>query len=342
MKIIKPTVNTLGMIVSTDAVELYSAWEETTYYTVGTRVTYLTGVYECIVASPPLWSSTVTYAKDALVRYGTNIYQSLGAGNLNKNPVSQPTWWVLISTLADYNPVNYPLLWTKLSSTNKWAMFDGEINSRTTRADSLTVTFTTGIINSLAVINTNASTIKITVRDGLDGEIIYQDIQGLSGVVLDWYEYFFNLLDNVKASVIFQTIPPFGTSHVTLEFTGGSDLAVGEVIFGSTYEFGYTQEGLSSGIIDYSKKETDEFGNATLIKRAYSKTMQANVFIENYKLNQVQRVMYNLRATPTVWIATEDPYLEEAGIVYGFYKDFSSTISYPTMTMMSLEVEGLI
>ena len=341
MKIIKPTVNTLGMIVSTDAVELYSDWVETTYYTVGTRVTYLTGVYECMVASPALWNNLIIYGAGDLVRYGTNIYRSLQANNQNRTPTNI-NWWVLISTLADYNPVNYPLLWTKLSSTNKWAMFDGEINSRTTRANSLTVTFTTGIINSLAVINTNASTIKITVRDGLDGTIIYQDMQGLSGVVLDWYEYFFNLLDNVKASVIFQTIPPFGTSHVTLEFTGGSDLAVGEVIFGSTYEFGYTQEGLSSGIIDYSKKETDEFGNATLIKRAYSKTMQANIFVENYKLNQVQRLMYNLRATPTVWIATEDPYLEEAGIVYGFYKDFSSTISYPTMTMMSLEVEGLI
>lgn len=342
MKIIKPTVNTLGMIVSTDAIELYSAWVETTYYTVGTRVTYLTGVYECTVASPALWSSSVTYAKDALVRYGTNIYQSLQATNLNKIPSSQPTWWVLISTLTDYNPVNYPLLWTKISSTNKWAMFDGEINSRTTKADSLTVTFTTGIISSLAIINTNANTIKITVRDGLGGDIIYEDMQGLAGVVLDWYEYFFNLLDNVKTSIIFQNIPPFGSSHVTLEFVGGSDLAVGEVIFGSTFEFGYTQEGLSSGIIDYSKKETDDFGNATLLKRAYSKTMQANIFVENYKLNQVQRLMYNLRATPTVWIATEDPYLEEAGIVYGFYKDFSSTISYPTMTMMSLEVEGLI
>lgn len=342
MKIIRPTVNTLGMIVSTDAVESYSAWVETTFYVVGDKVTYLTGVYQCTVASPANWSSSTTYAKDALVRYSGSIYKSLLASNLNKIPSSQPTWWVLVSTLADYNPVNYPLNWTKLSSTNKWAMFDGEINSTTKKSTTLTVTFTTGIIDSLAILNTNASTIKITVRDGLGGTIVYEDTQGLANAVLDWYEYFFNPIDNSKDSIIFRDIPPYANSHVTLEFTGGTDMQVGEVIFGTLYKLGFTQEGLSSGIIDYSKKETDDFGNVTFVKRAFSKTMQANVFIENYQLNQVQRLMYDLRATPTVWIASDDPYLEEASIVYGFYRDFSSTISYPTVTMMSLEVEGLI
>ena len=341
MKIIKPTVNTLGMIVSTDAVELYSAWVETTYYTVGTRVTYLTGVYECMVASPPLWSSTVTYAKDALVRYGTNIYRSLMAGNLNKIPPNI-NWWVLVSTLADYTPANYPLLWTKLSSTNKWAMFDGEINSTTKKDFNLTVTFTTGIINSLVILNTNATKIKITIRDGLAGLIVYESQQALDISVLNWYEYFFNPIDNSKDSVIFRDILPYANAHVTLEFTGGAGLYVGEVIFGTLYSLGFTQQGFKSGILDYSRKETDAFGNTTFVKRAYSKTIQADVFVENYQLNQVQRLMYDIRATPTVWIASDDPYLEEASVVYGFYKDFSSTIAYPTVTMMSLEVEGLI
>jgi len=342
MKIIKPVTNTLGMVVSSDAVESYSAWVETTFYIVGDTVTYLTGVYQCTVASPPLWVSTTTYAKDALVRYGTSIYKSLLASNLNKTPSSQPTWWVLVSTLTDYNPANYPLSWTKLSSTNQWSMFDGSISSTTKKSNTLSVTFTTVLIDSLAVFNTNAYLVKMTVRDGLGGTIVYEDTQGLANEVLDWYEYFFNSVDNSKDSTIFKNIPPFNNAYVTLDFTGGTDLYVGEVIFGTTYSLGFTQEGLSSGIIDYSKKETDDFGNVTLVKRSFSKTMQANVFVENYQLNQVQRLMYNLRATPTVWIATDDPYINEAGIVYGFYKDFSSTISYPTVTMMSLEIEGLI
>jgi hypothetical protein len=39
------------------------------------------------------WSSATTYALNQVVLFGGNKYISLQAGNVNQNPVSQPTWW---------------------------------------------------------------------------------------------------------------------------------------------------------------------------------------------------------------------------------------------------------
>jgi hypothetical protein len=52
--------------------------------------------------------------------------------------------------------------------------------------------------------------------------------------------------------------------------------------------------------------------------------------------------MYSLRAKPCVWIAADDPLLQEPLIVYGFYKDFSTDIAYPSYSMCSISIEGLI
>jgi hypothetical protein len=40
-----------------------------------------------------------------------------------------------------------------------------------------------------------------------------------------------------------------------------------------------------------------------------------------------------------VWVGSEE---YASMIVYGFYKDFSIEISYPTVSICSLEIEGLV
>jgi hypothetical protein len=70
--------------------------------------------------------------------------------------------------------------------------------------------------------------------------------------------------------------------------------------------------------------------------------MPADLYVSNYDLNKVQRFLYNIRATPVLWMASDDPNLAEVSYVYGFYKDFSTTIAYPDVSMCNLEIEGLI
>jgi hypothetical protein len=65
--------------------------------------------------------------------------------------------------------------------------------------------------------------------------------------------------------------------------------------------------------------------------------------VHNSQLNRVQRLLYDLRAVPVVWLGNNDaPEFEEPMVVFGFYRDFSTDVAYPTVSFCSLEIEGLI
>ena len=272
------------------------------------------------------YSSATTYALGAKVTYNTKIYESLQSSNINHQPDTSPTWWL------------------DLGADNKHAMFDSQISTSTTASNSLTVVFAPGTpTDTVALINVEADLIKITVRNGISGPIVYESTAGLSGTnVQDWYQYFFFDPLLKRTQVVFYNIPLYASAHITLEFTKASaTVSIAQALYGNISSIGGTQYGATAGIVDYSRKETDEFGTTTFVERAFSKRLNAQIYIHNSQLNRVQSYLYSIRAKPVVWVASDDPTYEEALVIYGFYRDFSTEIAYPTHVMCSLEIEGL-
>jgi hypothetical protein len=274
----------------------------------------------------PEYSAATTYSLGQTVNYISNTYESLNATNLNHTPDTSPTWWL------------------KLGPNNQSAMFDNQVSTATTKTGVLNVVCAPGYIDAIFLGNLQAESATITVRNGLGGPIIYQQTQILNGEEsTDWYQYFFFDPLIKRTQALFTGIPPYVNSYITLELENGIlPTSIGIMTYGKLHTVGKTQYGASTGIVDYSKKETDDFGNTTFIKRAFSKRMNCQVFIDNLQLNRTQRLMYDIRAVPVVWIASEDPTLEEPLVVFGFYRDFSTEISYPTASLCNIEVEGLI
>lgn len=272
------------------------------------------------------WSNSTSYSTGSIVYYGlSGIYQSLSDSNLNNIPDQSP------------------LSWAYISPTNKWAMLDSQISTSTTANNSLTVTVATGAMSGLALLNMVASTIRIVVTDGISGPVVYDKTESLVGEVADWYQYFFYDIDTQRTQAIFLDLPnTYINTVTTLTLTGEGPVSLGTMTFGRLVNIGKSEYGISTGITDYSIKTTDEFGITTFVKRAYSKRMSANVLIGNGELNRTQKVLYELRAIPALWIASDNPTFEESLVVYGYYKDFSTDISYPTYSYCSLEIEGLI
>jgi hypothetical protein len=278
------------------------------------------------VEAHPEWSISTTYAKGARVIYGASIYESLVNSNVGHQPDTSIVQWV------------------RIGPDNTWAMFDPQISTQTTTSTNLTVTVATGTIDSVYLGNVVGLSATITVRDGLGGPMIYQQTQSLTGeTVGDWYQYFFFDPLLLRNQAIFQGIPPYAGSHLTIEIEGSGTVALGMVTFGRVTMIGSTSYGASAGIIDYSRKDTNEFGETTFVQRAFSKRLSANVMVHNSQLNRVQRLLYDLRAVPVVWLGNNDaPEFEEPMVVFGFYRDFSTDVAYPTVSFCSLEIEGLI
>jgi hypothetical protein len=144
--------------------------------------------------------------------------------------------------------------------------------------------------------------------------------------------------------VVLTDIPPYSNGQITITLESGGNVAIGELIVGTVYELGVAdlEQGASVGIIDYSRKDTDpDTGATTFVRRAFSKRMSGQFLLTNQQINEVQRILADIRAVPSVFIGSEAEDYSPL-IVYGFYRDFSIDIAYPTKSFCRLEVEGLI
>ena len=237
-------------------------------------------------------------------------------------------------------PGTNALYWTEAGPTNQWAMLDTEVSSATSVPLSLVVTIAPGLVNSLALLEINGADLNVTVRDGPGGPVIYEYDKSLDAShVYDWLQYFYDPFIPVHEAVL-TNLPLYGNAHITVTITSAGTINVGTMAAGMSVYIGDAEYGASAGIIDYSRKDTSDTGVTTLLRRKFSKRMAVRLMVENYALNNLQRTIADLRATPCVWVGVDDASYEPLTI-FGFYRDFSIDVAYPTKSYCNLEIEGL-
>lgn len=272
----------------------------------------------------PAWVASVSYNASDRVIHKHKIYERIvtGAG----------------TTTPDLDQVN----WLYISYTNRYRMFDNILYSTSEKVGGIHFTLTPNqSVDSLAILNVNASSVRVVITDPTLG-VIYDKTIDLASVseVTDYYTYFYSPLVARSNTAVFTDLPIAPTAAIDVYISSGTALvSVGEVVYGIKKVVGRTNYGTSIGIKSYSRKEFDEFGNVTVVKRKNSKYCEYDIDIDNYMLSDIQRFFSDIDSVPCVFIGNED--LEEL-IVYGFYSDFKATISFPTVSKCTLRVEGLI
>lgn len=273
------------------------------------------------------WNAGTAYAVgDRVIRTATHRrYERLVAGTT--------------PTAPEADPVN----WLDLGPTNRWAMLDASVSTATAQGSGpLTVVLAPGLCNSLALMELTGQQAQINVTDGPGGPTVYSRTVNLDRAdINDWYAYFFEPNDQV-AEVVLTDLPPYSAARITVSITGGGAVGCGLLAVGTAQVLGDTEFGASAGITDYSRKETNEFGQTVLVRRAYSRRMSARALLPTAQIARVQRVLAELRATPCVWVGSLDTDTFAPLVVWGFYRDFSINVAYPTRSHCTLDVEGLI
>lgn len=269
-----------------------------------------------------------------------NAATSYSIGNLVS--YNYKVWGSLVNTNVGNTPGVDATKWQDNGADNKHAMFDDKIYTETTRASPLTVVVKPlETFNSVAFLNLTGASLQVKVNDGVGGTEIYNTTINLDDtIILDWYMYYFEPF-NFKTEVVLTDLPMYLNAALTTILTGSGTVAIGSLIYGNVYTIGGTQYGCSVSIRDYSVKTTDEFGNPTFVVRAYSKRMDAEVFVDQATLNFNYKLLAGLRAVPCVWIGSSNETYKPL-IVYGYYRDFSIAIPYPTYSMCTLSIEGII
>lgn len=269
------------------------------------------------------YAAGTTYALGArVIRTATHrVYESLAASNLGNTPETSPTKWL------DIGP------------TNKWALFDSVVGTKTSVASPLTVVIAPGAVNAIALLELAGTSVTVAMTSATGGGTVYSQTIGLdASEVGDYYEYFFGPFIQ-RTSVVLTDLPPYADGVITVTLTG-STVSLGVCAVGLSTDLGGTEYGATAGITDYSIKTKDAFGNTTLTQRSYAKRTTCKLWLRKGDVNRVHRKLADLRATPCVWVGVEDDALEPL-TVFGFYKDFQVEVSYPQAALCSLEIEGM-
>ncbi len=210
------------------------------------------------------------------------------------------------------DPAGAAGLWIDLGPTNRWAMFDQALGSVTTRDDNITVTLGPIGVNAIALLDVTAAAVRVQTG-------AYDQTRNVIG-----------------GAVSFLDMPGTLTS-IVVTITGGGQVAVGTLLAGTLTSLGVTGDSPSAGITDFSKKQTDDFGEVIVSERSWAKKMSARALIKTSSIDIVANRIAALRGVPAFWVGDADT---KALSIYGFFKDFSIEVGEAVSTL-TLSIEGL-
>lgn len=269
------------------------------------------------------YAAGTTYADGGKATYSGRIWLSLQAANTGHEPgaAGSEAWW------SDAGP------------SNQWAMFDDEVGTVTARADNITTTVSPLNADNIALLNVQAG--EVTVTSVYDGGEVYRKTVSLwdSSLIADWAEYFFNPPE-FRSEAVFLGLPPVPGQAVTITIAFPGDTAqCGLAVLGKEVDVGLEKYGLNRSGIDYSNVTFDEFGKASITRRAYVRKVTTQTLINNGELDRITRRLDALASVPVVVLSGQPCF--DSTIVYGLMS-YSVDIAMYSHSYVSFDVKGLV
>lgn len=273
----------------------------------------------------PAWSSGVSYS----------------VGEYVMRPLIHKIFKCAVATSGTMNPESDTVHWVDYGSTNAYRVVDEYVNTVTQNADSVIFSFTQAdVCDTLALFNLNGGSITITMNDG-NSEIFVKKISLDNTSITDWYDYFFE--EFIFRNDLFITLPAYRNITYTIEVHNIGGIAkIGLIVIGKSKALGVTLFNPTIGLLDYSKKETNEWGGTYLAKGKTAKKAECQVVIESQMVDEVNRRLADIAGEATLFLADEREGGYESLLIYGFFRDFDIVIPSPALSECNLTLEGLI
>ncbi len=369
MKMIRPTPIDDAALISSNVPETdYSAFSSVTTYAQGDRVLLASSHrnYESLVPSnlgnhPEVVSTslnlaiagnrvfTVSAGLSFAAAQEVEVYAADDPSVLLTGTVTSYTSGTLVLNITDVKGggfhsawiIKRPAMWLDIGTNNRWRMFDKSATSQTTNPDSIVIsTSVAGRIGAVALVNIEASSVQVQVSHPSSG-VIYDSTQilSLTNGIKTWYAWFFGQRSR-STFAVFDDLPPYAGATLTITISDpGNTVACGACVIGQVSELGDTLLGMELGIVDYSVKSVDDWGNATVVQRAAANVSRMTLLVDNNKADSVHATLKAFRATPAVYVGSK---LFGASVIYGFFKSFSVVVAYPDHSLCDIEIEELI
>jgi len=260
------------------------------------------------------------------VNYAGSIWESVVSSN-NDTPSHTSNKWLYVSVINSLKP------------------FDGIVGFNPCRKSG-TIEYSIvpdAGVNSIVIFNLKGTYLTVKVNGGSPNYEKTIDLIDKS-VVYDWFTYFFSDIPELNMIMFNDLVVENPQTDIISIEIGGFEVGeteVGEIVLGEIEQIGVTKRGVQYSFVDYSRKETDTFGNFNIIERPFTKRVSGDIFVFKEEVLKISSTMSNIRTTPVVWVFSDLPELYSTCVVYGYYRDFSMVLPHLEGVEMSLEVEGL-
>lgn len=286
-------------------------------------------------ASETAWNAATNYTvgQECILISTHRVYKNLIAG--------------VDATSPDLALTGSTPRWKDVRPTNKWAAFDGQINTQSVVVTPLTYVLRPGIFNAIAMYGLDGAALNITIKDAPGGAVIYTFTSDLTEPPLDHYDYYFGRIRPIT-KIICRNIVPYEDPELTITITAaeGAVVKAGMIAIGDMRELvtvegtGGTQYGASARPVTYSYIATDEFGVTSIKKRHASTDLDIRVEVQKEDADSVLQTLQDVLDIPVCVIGSDAEYF--AGLnVFGL---LSGGVSYegPNHSVISMQVKGFI
>jgi hypothetical protein len=114
-----------------------------------------------------------------------------------------------------------------------------------------------------------------------------------------------------------------------------------EIVFGATKLLGDLLTPLSGSVLDFSRKDRNEFGTVTLIPRTRA-DQQSYTFLHDFSKRQyIKRVIRNISGRTVLFYEDTDLSNEEGLLTFGFWTEYNDDVSAAPVVMASITVESM-
>lgn len=282
-----------------------------------------------------LWVAATSYTVgQRVIRTTTHkIYENLIAG--------------VNATLPELTVGDTLPRWLEIGPTNKWAAFDGQINTPSAVVTPLTYVMRPGMFNAITFYGLSGATLAVSIKDAPGGTVVFTYSADLIAPPVDHYDYYFGIIKPLT-KVLCKNLVPYADPEATITITAaaGTTVKAGMVAFGDLRTLvtvegtGGTQYGPQVKPVTYSYISTDAFGRSKIVKRASATDMDIRVMLPKDDSDLALATIQEVLDVPAAWIGSD-----VAGFtglnVFGLA---SGSLSYdgPNHSVMSIQVKGFI
>ena len=270
--------------------------------------------------------ATVTLGEERISTVTHRVYEVVADPSTTDDPVIG----------VDANPPS----WVNKRPTNKFAMFDDRNSTKSEANAQIIVEIKNGVVaDSAAGFSIEeANLINITVTDPIDGEVFNLDIDmNDNSRIADYWDWYFTPIIRKREFVVLG-LPAY--KNATIKMTAdGNDIKFGNFLTGTEIVLGVADFGTSLGLLDFSRKEVDTFGNTVVTPGRNSKLVNFNATVKFEDVGFVFNTLSDLTNIPSVWVGTKT--VDDPTLSFGYFRNVRQNITFPTITDLTITVESL-